>query len=71
ALVADLVPQRDRGKVMGLMATITGLISLPGSYLGGYLYDYNPHLLLAVGSTLEALSIPIILLFVKEPKRRP
>lgn len=70
ALVADLVPPRNRGKVMGLMATVTGLISLPGSYLGGYLYDYNPHLLLALGSTLEALSIPIILLFVKEPKRR-
>lgn len=70
ALIADLVPPRDRGKVMGLMATVTGLISLPGSYLGGYLYDYNPHLLLAVGSTLEALSIPIIFLFIREPKRK-
>ncbi len=69
ALITDIVPQRDRGKIMGLMATITGLVSLPGSFLGGYLYDYNPHLLLAVGSTLEALSIPMILLFVREPKR--
>lgn len=69
ALVADLTPKKDRGKIMGLMATITGLVSMPGSYLGGYLYDYNPHLLLAIGSTLEALSIPIILLFIKEPKR--
>jgi len=70
ALITDLIPQRDRGKVMGLMATVTGLVSLPGAYLGGYLYDNNPHLLLAIGSTLEALSIPIILLFIKEPKRR-
>jgi len=70
ALITDIVPQRDRGKIMGLMATITGLISLPGSYLGGYLYEYNPHLLLAVGSTLEALSIPIIILFIREPKKR-
>ena len=70
ALITDIVPQRDRGKIMGLMATNTGLVSLPGSYLGGYLYDHNPHLLLAVGSTLEALSIPMILLFVREPKRR-
>jgi len=69
ALITDIVPQKDRGKIMGLMATITGLVSLPGSFLGGYLYDYNPHLLLAVGSTLEALSIPMILLFVREPKR--
>ena len=70
ALIADLVPQRDRGKVMGFMATVTGLISLPGSFFGGHLYDRNPHTLLAVGSALEALSIPIILLFIKEPKRR-
>jgi len=70
ALIADLVPQRDRGKVMGLMATVTDLISLPGSFFGGHLYDQNPHTLLAIGSTLEALSIPIILLFIKEPKRR-
>lgn len=70
ALVADLVPSRDRGKIMGLMGTITGLVSLPASALGGYLYEYDPHLLLALGSTLEATAIPIILLLFKEPKRR-
>ncbi len=69
ALIADIVPPRDRGKVMGLMGTVTGLIGLPGSYMGGYLYDFNPNLLLALGSGLEALSIPIILFFIKE--RRP
>ncbi|MFQ6053667.1 MAG: MFS transporter, partial [Candidatus Bathyarchaeia archaeon] len=71
ALIADLIPPRDRGKTMGLMATVTGLVSLPGLFLGGYLYDYNPHLLLVIGSTLEALSIPIAMLFIREPKRRP
>jgi len=69
ALVADIVPQRDRGKVMGMMGTINGIIGLPGSYIGGYLYDYNPNLLLILGAGLEALAIPIILLFVREPKR--
>lgn len=68
ALIADIVPPRDRGKVMGLMGTVTGLIGLPGSYIGGYLYNFNPDLLLAVGSGLEALSIPIILLFIRERK---
>jgi MFS family permease len=70
ALVADIVPQRDRGKVMGLMGTITGIIGLPGSYLGGLLYDYNPNILLLIGAGLEALAIPLILLFVREPKKR-
>jgi len=71
ALIADIVPPRDRGKVMGLMGTVTGLIGLPGSYIGGYLYDFNPNLLLALGSGLEALSIPIILFFVREHKGKP
>ena len=68
ALITDIVPQKDRGKVLGLMGTITGIASLPGPALGGYLYESNPNTLLALGAGLEALVIPIILLFVKEPK---
>jgi len=52
------------------MGTITGLVSLPSSYSGGHIYKSNPNILLAMGSTLEALSIPIILLFIKEPRKR-
>jgi hypothetical protein len=37
--------------------------------MGGYLYEANPNTLLALGAGLEALVIPMILLFVKEPKR--
>ncbi len=69
ALIADIVPSRDRGKVMGLMGTITGIIGIPASYIGGYAYEYNPNFLLALGAGLEVLAIPIILFFVKEPKR--
>jgi MFS family permease len=70
ALITDIVPQRDRGKIMGLMGTISGLIGLPAPYIGGYLYDSNPGLLLALGTGLESLVIPIIILFVKEPKKK-
>jgi MFS family permease len=68
ALIADIVPSKDRAKIMGLMGTISGVVGLPGSLLGGYLYERDPSMLLLVGSLLEALSIPIILLFVREPK---
>ena len=71
ALIADIVPQRDRGKVMGLMGTVSGIIGLPGSYIGGVMYDKDPDLLLAVGAGLEALAIPFILLFVREHKGEP
>jgi MFS family permease len=68
SLLADLVPAKDRGKVMGFMGTISGLLGLPGSIIGGYMYEKNPDLLLISGSLLEALSIPIILFFIKDPK---
>lgn len=68
SLLTDLVPARDRGKVLGLMGTISGIIGIPGSILGGYIYETSPDLLLISGSLLEALAIPIILLFLKDPK---
>ncbi len=71
ALIADIVPQRDRGKVMGLMGTVSGIIGLPGSYMGGVMYDKDPNMLLAVGAGLEVLAIPLILLFVREHKGEP
>jgi len=70
ALIADLVPSRDRGKVMGFMGTVTGLLSLPGSMIGGYIYSANPGMLLLAGSILEAIQVPIILLFVKDVKEK-
>jgi len=69
ALIADIVPSRNRGKIMGLMGTITGIISIPASVIGGYLYEENPNLLLAMGAGLEMMALPIILFFIKEPKR--
>jgi MFS family permease len=70
ALVADIVPPHERGKIMGLMGTISGIIGIPGSYLGGWLYDFNPDLLLLSGSLLEALQIPLILLFIRDVKKK-
>jgi MFS family permease len=39
ALVADITPVASRGRMMGLMGTIVSLVSSPGSWAGGYLYD--------------------------------
>ena len=69
SLITDLVPARDRGKVLGLMGTVSGLLGLPGSIIGGYLYEKNPSLLLISGSILEAMAIPIIIFFLKDPKK--
>jgi len=69
SLITDLVPARDRGKVLGLMGTVSGLLGLPGSIIGGYMYEKSPSLLLISGSILEAMAIPIIIFFLKDPKR--
>ena len=69
ALLTDLVPARERGKVLGLMGTVSGLLGLPGSIIGGYIYEKNPVKLLYSGAILEALAIPIILFFIKDPKK--
>jgi len=69
SLITDLVPAKDRGKVLGLMGTVSGLLGLPGAMIGGYMYDKNPALLLISGSLLEALAIPIIIFFLKDTKR--
>jgi len=68
ALIADLVPSRDRGKVLGLMATISGVISLPASYIGGSIYESDPCRTLFTGAVIEALAIPVIILFIRDPK---
>jgi MFS family permease len=71
AIVADIVPSSQRGKVMGLIATIAGVISFSGSYIGGILWDNigakMPFYVSAVSSTVAFL---IFSLFVKEPKTK-
>ena len=68
ALVSDIVPSKDRGKVMGFMGTVSGVLGLPFPALGGWLYSRNPDLLLLGGSILEMLSIPIILFYIRDPE---
>ncbi len=71
ALIADIVPSENRGKVLGLMATIAGLISMPASVLGGYVWEkLSSNMLLTIGSILGASIVPIMVLYLKDPKIR-
>jgi MFS family permease len=71
ALLADLIPSKDRGKIMGLMSMITGLATMPASIMGGYIWaNSSPEFLLA--STFLTGMVPVLIfyIFVKEPKNR-
>jgi MFS family permease len=71
ALIADIVPQRDRGKVLGLMGTMTGLINLPAPIIGAYLWEvFGPDKLLLIGSGVGLMVTPLILFFIKEPEEK-
>lgn len=68
ALLADVVSQENRGKVNGMLATISGIVTLPASYIGGLIYNLNPNMLLGL-TAIQFISIPIILFFFKEPEK--
>ncbi|MFH2110040.1 MAG: MFS transporter [Candidatus Bathyarchaeota archaeon] len=71
ALVADIVPANQRGKVMGLIATIAGALSFPGAWIGGVLWDtvgpQAPFYVSVVSSTVAFL---VFAVYVKEPKQK-
>jgi MFS family permease len=71
ALVADIVPSRQRGKVMGLIATIAGALSFPGSWIGGVLWDtVSPQAPFYLAAASSATAFLIFTAFLKEPKQK-
>jgi len=71
ALVADIVPARQRGKVMGLIATIAGALSFPGAWIGGILWDtVSPLAPFYVSAASSAAAFLIFAVFVREPKQK-
>ena len=69
ALVADIVPARQRGKVMGLIATMAGILSFPGAWIGGILWDnISPQTPFYVAAVSSTIAFAIFSVFIKEPK---
>jgi MFS family permease len=70
ALVADVTPPKSRGKIMGMMGTITGIVSTPASWVGGYMYDnISPNLPFQTSFILDTVGTIIFIAFLKEPKK--
>jgi len=70
ALVADLTPPEDRGRIMGLMGSIAGLVSTPASWAGGYMYDnISPALPFQTSFILDIVGTIVFVAFLKEPKK--
>jgi MFS family permease len=71
ALVADVVPANQRGMTMGLIGTMAGLLSLPGSSLGGYMYDnVSPEAPFYAATATGIAAVTVMALFVNDPKTK-
>jgi len=70
AMVADMSPPEERGKVIGLMGTIGSFISSPASWAGGYLFDnYSPKIPFQISFILDTIGSLILVFFLKEKKQ--
>jgi DHA1 family multidrug resistance protein-like MFS transporter len=68
ALVVDVTPPEDRGRMMGLMGTIQGLVSTPASWVGGYMYDnVSPELPFYTSFALNTIGTVLFIALLKEP----
>ncbi|MEM2104721.1 MAG: MFS transporter [Candidatus Bathyarchaeia archaeon] len=71
ALLADLTPKMERGRVNAFMNFASFLFSALGNFAGGFLYEHvSPRLpfYVAIASTVPVFMLTA--LFVKEPKER-
>jgi MFS family permease len=70
ALVADVTPSKSRGKIMGMMGSITAIASTPASWVGGYMYDnISPNLPFQTSFILDTVGTIIFITLLKEPKK--
>src|SRR5438132_6020936 len=71
AIIADIVPPRDRGRYMGLIGSVFAVASVPGPLLGGFFVDHlSWRWVFYVNMPVGALAIAIVALRLHLPVRR-
>jgi len=69
-LVTEVAPFETRGSILGLMGTVTGLVTTPAPVLGGYLYDvFSPRAPFLLSFIVGIIGCIIFLFWVREPER--
>ncbi|WP_225446833.1 MDR family MFS transporter [Streptacidiphilus sp. PB12-B1b] len=74
AVIADVVPPRDRGRYQGVIGAVFGVSSVVGPLLGGFLVDnLSWHWVFYVNLPIGAVALAVILvaLKAKNPETRP
>ena len=71
SLLADIIPPEKRGRVSGLMGTISGVTSLPSPYIGAYMWDVEsigPEKTLWATVLLGLVSTLVFWKYVRDPR---
>jgi len=71
AFIADLVPSGHRGKAYGLYNAFLGIVTLPASFIAGFLWDkISPAAPFYFSSAIAFFSVACLFLFIKIFKRK-
>lgn len=70
AMIADIAPPDGRGRAFGIYNTAVGLITLPASFIAGYLWDkVSPSAPFMFGGVITTLSIVLLLFLIRDSKK--
>jgi len=67
ALRADLIPQENRGRIMGLIGTLNTLAWIPAASVFGLMYQFNPAAPFVASIIIELMTITIVFFKIYEP----
>ena len=71
ALIVDYTPQKERGRIMGVIGTIKSILSVPATWIGGTLYEkVSPDAPFQASFIMDTLAIAIFIVFLKPPKNQ-
>jgi MFS family permease len=70
AFVADMVGSEHRGRAYGIYNTALGLVTLPASFIAGYLWDtMNPSAPFFFGGALSLIALMLLFVYVQVSNR--